>query len=220
MAVGERGGELAQAPDPLAEHDHLLLAGNPGERLGGDTAQQRQAAPSPARRVGDEPLTRGCGRARGLRVRERHRVDRRVDEHPPRCRTRPLGRVASSASARLRTSLPVSRPVEHLELRRRTRFDRAPNSRGNRTHRMTNAAHTHYLAKTADLVTHATSGRPSHQATVPQRSRSALWLRTASPCFPLCDVHVAGVGERPELRGRQVRPPLSRCASGQRPPQR
>ena len=79
-----------------------------------------------------------------------------------------------AAASEERAHTPHVRPVEDLELRRRTRFDRAPNSRGNRTNRMTNAAHTHYLAKTADVVTHATSGGPaSHQATVPQRSKSS-----------------------------------------------
>jgi hypothetical protein len=38
VPFAQRRGELAQAPHPLAEHDHLLLAGDPGERLGGDAA--------------------------------------------------------------------------------------------------------------------------------------------------------------------------------------
>jgi hypothetical protein len=39
VALGERSGELAQAPDALGEHDHLLFGGDAGERLCGDPAQ-------------------------------------------------------------------------------------------------------------------------------------------------------------------------------------
>ena len=81
VALAQRAGELAQAPHPLAEHDHLLLAGDPGERLGGDAAQQRQPVPSPADRLGHEPLADERGRERGLRVGQRLGVDARVDEH-------------------------------------------------------------------------------------------------------------------------------------------
>jgi hypothetical protein len=38
VPLAQRAGELAQAPDPLAEHDHLLLCGDAGQRLGGDAA--------------------------------------------------------------------------------------------------------------------------------------------------------------------------------------
>src|SRR5919108_843127 len=37
----ERAGELAQAVDALGEHEDLLLAGDAGDRLRGDAAQQR-----------------------------------------------------------------------------------------------------------------------------------------------------------------------------------
>ena len=82
VPLAQRAGELAQAPDALAEHDHLLLAGDPGERLGGHAAQQRQPVPSPAHRLGHEALANERGRERRLRVGQRLRIDARVDEHP------------------------------------------------------------------------------------------------------------------------------------------
>ena len=77
----QRAGELAQTPHALAEHDHLLLAGHTGERLGGHAAQQRQPIPSAPDRLGDKALAHERGRERCLRVRQRLRVDARVDEH-------------------------------------------------------------------------------------------------------------------------------------------
>ena len=81
VPLAQRAGELAQAPHPLAEHDHLLLAGDAGQRLGGHAAQERQPVPSPTHRLGDEPLADECGRERRLRVGQRLWVDARVDEH-------------------------------------------------------------------------------------------------------------------------------------------
>ena len=57
VALAQRAGELAQAPDPLGEHDHLLLAGDPGERLRGD--RRAAAAARPRRRA--SPRRRGPG---------------------------------------------------------------------------------------------------------------------------------------------------------------
>jgi hypothetical protein len=81
VAIGERPGELAQAPHPLAEHDHLLLGGHPGERLGGHAAQQRQPVPTTTHSFLHQPLADERGRERRLRVRQRLPVNRRVDEH-------------------------------------------------------------------------------------------------------------------------------------------
>ena len=81
VAFAQRVGELAQAADPVGEHDHLLLAGDPGERLRGHAAQQRQPVPAAADRLGDESLADERGRERRLRVGQRLGVDARVDEH-------------------------------------------------------------------------------------------------------------------------------------------
>ena len=82
VALAQRARELAQAPDALAEHDHLLLTGDSGERLGGDAAQQRQPIPAATNGLGDEALADERGRERGLRVGQRLGVDARVDEDP------------------------------------------------------------------------------------------------------------------------------------------
>ena len=52
VALAQRGGELAQAAHALGEHEHLLLAGDAGDRLGGDAAQQWQAVAAAAHRRG------------------------------------------------------------------------------------------------------------------------------------------------------------------------
>ena len=85
VSVAQRVGELAQAPDALAEHDHLLLAGHSGERLGGDAAQQRQPVPAAANRIRHEALADERRCERGLRVGQRLRIHRRVhkDTHVP-----------------------------------------------------------------------------------------------------------------------------------------
>ena len=65
VALAQRGGELAQAAHAFGEHEHLLFAGDAGERLGGHAAQQRQAVAAAAHRLGDEALAaRAPGRAR------------------------------------------------------------------------------------------------------------------------------------------------------------
>ena len=108
VAFAQRVGELAQAPDALGEHDHLLLAGDAGERLRGDPAQQRQAIAAAADRVGDEPLADERFRERRLRVRERLRINRLASTYTPTLpRTTPWARE-SSASACLNSSLPAS----------------------------------------------------------------------------------------------------------------
>ena len=83
VAFDEGAGELAQAPDALGEHDHLLLRGDAGERLRGDPAQQRQAVAAAAHRLGDEPLADQRLGERRLRVRQRLRVNPgvHVDAH-------------------------------------------------------------------------------------------------------------------------------------------
>src|SRR3954449_4054728 len=56
VALAQRSRELAQAVDALGEHEHLLVAGDGGDRLGADAAQQRQPVAAPAHRLADEPL--------------------------------------------------------------------------------------------------------------------------------------------------------------------
>ena len=82
VALCERSGELAQAPDALGEHDHLLLGGHAGERLCGDPAQQRQAVAAAAHRLLHEALADERLGERGLGVRQRLGVDRGVHVHP------------------------------------------------------------------------------------------------------------------------------------------
>ena len=99
VARTERSGELAQAPDALGEHDHLLLCGHAGEGLCGDPAQQRQPVAAAAYSLGHEALADECLGERGLGVRQRLGVDRRVDDTSPTFpSTIPWAR-ASSASA-------------------------------------------------------------------------------------------------------------------------
>ena len=112
VPLAQRARELAQAPHALAEHDHLLLAGHPGERLGGDAAQQRQPVPSPAHRLGHEPLADERGRERGLRVGQRLGVDARVDEHADVAEHDSLG--AGELGERLPVQLAAG--LERLEL--------------------------------------------------------------------------------------------------------
>ena len=64
VALAQRAGELAQAAHALGEHDHLLLAGDAGDRLRGDAAQQRQPVAAAAHRLADEAL---AGERRGER---------------------------------------------------------------------------------------------------------------------------------------------------------
>ena len=79
MAFAQGAGELAQAAYAFGEDEDLFLAGDAGECLGGDAAQQRQAVAAAAHRLGDESLAAECLGERGLGVRERLGVDGRVD---------------------------------------------------------------------------------------------------------------------------------------------
>ena len=91
VAFGEGVGKLAQAPDALGEHDHLLLGGDAGERLRGDPAKQRQAVAAAAHRLRDETLADQRLGERSLRVRQRCgvdagvHVDADVSEHDALC---------------------------------------------------------------------------------------------------------------------------------------
>ena len=79
VAFAQGARELAQAADAFGEHEHLFLAGDPSEGLGGHAAQQREAVAAAAHRVLDEALAaEGLGE-RGLGVGERLGVDGRVD---------------------------------------------------------------------------------------------------------------------------------------------
>ena len=51
VALAQRAGELAQAAHAFGEHEHLLLAGDAGDRLRGDAAQQRQPVAAAAHRL-------------------------------------------------------------------------------------------------------------------------------------------------------------------------
>ena len=75
-------GELAQAPHAIGEHEHLFLAGDPGQGLGDDAAQQRQAVAAAAHRVRDQPLADERLRQRRLGMGERLGVDGRVQITP------------------------------------------------------------------------------------------------------------------------------------------
>ena len=117
VALDERAGELAQAPDALGEHDHLLFRGDAGERLRGDPAQQRQAVAAAAHRVGDEALADQRFGERRLRVRERLRVnagvhvDADVAEHDALC----SGELGERLLEQLAAGLERPELAEHLE---------------------------------------------------------------------------------------------------------
>src|SRR5215216_2284586 len=81
VALAQRAGELAQAVDALREHEDLLLAGDAGDRLGGDAAQQRQAVAAAPHGFGNQALLDERLRERGAAARQRLRVDGGVDEH-------------------------------------------------------------------------------------------------------------------------------------------
>ena len=91
VTFGECAGELAQAPDALGEHDHLLLCGDAGERLRGYPAQQGQAVAAAAHRVGDDTLADQRLGERRLRMRQRLGVDAGIDVHPDIAEHDPLG---------------------------------------------------------------------------------------------------------------------------------
>ena len=79
VALAQCAGKLAQAADALGEHDHLLLAGDPGDRLRGDPTQQRQPIAAAADRRRDQALADECLGERGLGVQQRLGVDAGVD---------------------------------------------------------------------------------------------------------------------------------------------
>ena len=66
VALAQRLGELTQAPHALGEHQHLVLAGDPGKGLRDDPAQQRQPVPTAAHRPLHEPLAHQRLGQRGL----------------------------------------------------------------------------------------------------------------------------------------------------------
>src|SRR3954451_3935968 len=81
VALAQRSRELAQAVDALGEHEHLPVARDRGDRLGGDAAQQGQAVAATAHCLADEALLGERLGERGAAVGQRLGVDGGVDEH-------------------------------------------------------------------------------------------------------------------------------------------